>query len=115
MGVSGTKLTNNISRTAILAKVVLLLVERSRQPNEEFRTALQSSHLVSGTRLKPGRKLLWGQFSQSNLVDLRPVRRVSGKQPLRLVSHPYGFMTRLSPLTDLNISKLATAMPSDLR
>ena len=109
------QLTNHISRTTIFAKVFLLLVKGSAQPDEKFRTALQASHLVSGTRLKAGRKLLRGQCAEPILVNLRSVGRIAGEQSLRPVSRSYELIMGLPPLTVLNISKLATAMPSDLR
>lgn len=81
-----SKLTNQVTRTAVLAKELRLVAQSTRQTEEEVSSALQSGHFVARSRLKTRSQLLGGQLSQPILVHLRPVVRVAREETLKSFS-----------------------------
>lgn len=87
-----SKLTNQVARTAVLAKELCLVAQSSCQPEEEVSSALQSRHLVAWSGLKTRSQLLGGQLLQPILVHLRPVVRVAREETLESVSEDHGYI-----------------------
>jgi hypothetical protein len=78
----GARLTYHVSGSSILAKELLLLLQRIAEPDQELCPALESSQLIARTRLRTLGQLLDRQVLEAILVDLVFVVRISRENPL---------------------------------
>jgi len=77
------KLTEEVARSAVFTKVVLVSIQCVCQTDKKLCSTLQAGHLVSWAGLEAHGELVDRQVPQSDLVDLELVVAVAGEQTLR--------------------------------